>query len=56
MKTETKYCEKHRLEYYSFLNECPVCVGEKMKTPHLIEPEEKPKEEQGDKKAKTTKN
>ena len=27
---ETNYCEKHKQEYYAYLNECPVCVGEKI--------------------------
>jgi len=28
-----KYCQKHNQEYYDFLNDCPICIGETMK-PH----------------------
>jgi len=37
---DEKYCPKHNQRYAEFLDECPVCVGEKtkFKTP-------KPKEE-----------
>ena len=33
MKTDTKYCKKHNFEYYDYLHDCPICVGETMK-PH----------------------
>jgi len=26
---KTKYCKKHNQVYYHFLNECPICVGER---------------------------
>ena len=28
---KTKYCKKHKLEYYAYLKQCPICAGEKMK-------------------------
>ena len=30
---KTKYCKKHKLEYYAYLKQCPICAGEKIK-PH----------------------
>jgi len=30
---KTKYCKKHKLKYYDYLKQCPICAGEKMK-PH----------------------
>ena len=29
-----KYCKKHKLKYYAYLHECPICAGEKMKATH----------------------
>ena len=28
-----KYCQKHNQEYYNYLHDCPICVGETIK-PH----------------------
>jgi len=30
-KYGTKYCKKHKQEYYDYLHQCPICAGEKMK-------------------------
>ena len=35
----TNYCEKHKQEYYAFLDACPVCVGEKIDLKGLRESE-----------------
>lgn len=38
-KYQEQYCKKHKQRYASFLNECPVCVGEelgKIKNPLYI--------------------
>lgn len=29
-KYDQQYCEKHNQKYADFLNECPICVGEKL--------------------------
>ena len=31
MKYQEKYCKKHGHWYAKFLDQCPICVGEKMK-------------------------
>lgn len=29
MNIKPKYCKKHDHTYFGFLNECPICVGER---------------------------
>lgn len=52
MEEEMSYCAKHKQTYYSWLNRCPICVGEEMtvpkrprRMPQLINPETETKTE-----------